>query len=222
MSACLEWHHDHYDQRQVTPRLREDLPERLRSRSGVWRRGPASSLALSREAEMRASLARPPPNLLFVVSPNLLNACAGCYILQANAHANGQPLWKHRGRAYWLLSTPMGRWAIAGKDVKDEGFIRAGGWIYQEGHHRGLMPDQCSSRWLLFDGKGAFTSDEAFKLTAPKRGKEGGFIEPAAAKGVTGSLRLTRTRPRMALVEMTRACDHSIGRRSVAKGRIQG
>jgi len=109
--------------------------------------------------------ARPPPNLLLVASPNLLKECAGCYILQANAHANGQPFWKHGTRDYWLFSTPTGRWAIAGKDVRDEGFVRASGWIYQELHHEGLMPDQSTSCWQLFDG-GGFTSDEAFQVIA--------------------------------------------------------
>lgn len=47
-----------------------------------------------------------------------------------------------------------------------EGFVRSSGWIYQEGLHEGLMPDQTISRWLIFDGEGAFVSDDAFKITA--------------------------------------------------------
>jgi hypothetical protein len=129
-----------------------------------------------RVAVGKIGLEQVPPNFLLVVSPNLLNDCAGCYILQPNAHANGQPLWKHVGKAYWLFSTPMGRWAIAGKDVKEKGFVRGSGWIYQERYHKGLMPDQSGSRWQLFDGKGAFTSDEAFKVTAQIGDQERDFI----------------------------------------------
>jgi len=130
-----------------------------------------------REKELKAPLtgrARTPPHLLLVVSPNQLDGCAGVYILQANEPANGQPLWKNKRKAFWLFSTPKGRWAIAGKDVRDAGFVRSSGWIYQEQCHEGLMPDQSSSQWQLFDGKGAFTPDEAFKVTAPTGDQEGG------------------------------------------------
>jgi len=146
------------------------------SLKGQWqgyRRGPASNF------EMQApltGLADPPPNILLVVSPNLHKACAGCYILQANVLANGQPLWKHRGRAYWLFSAPTGHWAIGGEDVKNENFVRSSGWIYQERPHKGLMPDQSSSRWLLFDDEGVYTSDEGFKLTVPIRDEDEGFM----------------------------------------------
>jgi len=129
------------------------LLERQRLSGCVWRRGPAGSCAV-------------PPRLL-VVSPNLLKACAGCYILEAHARANGQPLWKHKGNAFWLFSTLTGRWAIAGADVKDEGFVKCSGWIYQECCHQGLMPDRSSSPWLLFDGEErAFISDVTFAVTA--------------------------------------------------------
>merc|ERR1719410_1018857 len=123
-------------------------------------------LSLGQYALMITGIAQAtsPPDLLLVESPNLLNDCAGCYTLQAHAHANGQPFWKHKKRDYWLFSTPMGCWSIAGKDVKDGGFVRSSGWIYQELRHRGLMPHQSSSPWQLFDGQGGFTSDETFKV----------------------------------------------------------
>lgn len=136
------------------------IPEQRLS-GGVWRRGPASSCTVSPEPAGA-------PSLLLVVSPNLLKTCTGCYVLEAHAHANGQPLWKHKERAFWLFSTPMGRWAIAGADVKDGGFVKSSGWIYQECCHKGLTPNRSSSRWMLFDREeGAFTSDETFMLTAP-------------------------------------------------------
>jgi len=184
------------------------VPERQRSFPGVWRRGPAS-YSLCPEPQMQASptgLARPPPNLLLVVSPNQLNDCAGCYILQANAHANGQPLWKHIGRSFWLFSTPMptARWAIAGNDAKDEGFVRPCGWIYQEELHEGLMPDQSGSRWMLFDGKNSFTADEAFKLAAPIRDKEAGFIMQAPDEGLPKSRKQASCSPRSVIVALVR------------------
>merc|ERR1719362_87834 len=122
----------------------------------IWWRAPGKS---------GVETTRVPPKHMFVESPNQLNRCAGCYVLQANACANGQPLWKHKRRALWLFSAPRGRWAIAGADVRAEGFVRSSGWAYQEGLHQGLMPDQTNSRWRIFDGEGAFVSDEAFKIT---------------------------------------------------------
>jgi len=131
------------------------VPE-CQSLLGSVRRGPASSCA------------EDTPSVLLVVSPNLLKTCAGCYVLEASAVANGQPLWKHNRGAFWLFSTPTGRWAIAGEDVKDGGFVKCSGWIYQECCHKGLTPNRSSSRWMLFDREeGAFTSDETFMLTAP-------------------------------------------------------
>jgi len=132
----------------------------------VRQRGPASSSTLAAT-----------PSLLLVASPNLLKTCGGCYVLEAHARANGQPLWKHRERAFWLFSTPTGRWAIAGADVKDGGFVKCSGWIYQECCHEGLMPDRFSSHWLLFDGEEHdFISDETFMVTAPIGDQEGGSI----------------------------------------------
>merc|ERR1719195_162210 len=100
----------------------------------------------------------------------MLTNCAGCYALEGNMHANGQPIWKHDEEPFWLFSTPMGRWAIAGADVKDEGFVRSSGWIYQESCHEGLLPDQSSSRWLLFNyQESSFTPDAAFEVTLPRQ-----------------------------------------------------
>jgi len=146
------------------------IPEQRLS-GGVWRRGPASSCTVSPEPAGA-------PSLLLVVSPNLLKTCTGCYVLEAHAHANGQPLWKHKERAFWLFSTPMGRWAIAGADVKDGGFVKSSGWIYQECCHKGLMPDRSSSHWLLFDGKErTFISDETFVVIAPTGNQEGSILQ---------------------------------------------
>jgi len=144
-------------------RVQSDV-EGIRSVTSAAARG--DMLPLGQFALMITGIAqaRSSPDLLLVESPNMLNDCAACYTLQANTHANGQPFWKHVRRDYWLFSTPMGRWSIAGKDVRDGGFLRSSGWIYQELCHWGLMPDQSSSRWQLFDGKGGFTSDEAFKV----------------------------------------------------------
>lgn len=131
-------------------------PECQRSFGSVQQRGPASNFF------------NDAPSVIFVVSPNLLKACAGRYILERHARANGQPIWKHKRRALWLFSTPTGRWAIASSDVKDGGFVKCSGWIYQACCHNGLMPDQTNSRWLLFDTEErAFISDETFMVTAP-------------------------------------------------------
>jgi len=137
--------------RQILPSC---MPLSSRQSDMAGRRGPAGSAC--------------PPNILLLVSPNLLNRCAGRYILQAHAHANGQPLWEHERDNFWLFSTPKGHWALAGEVVKDGGFVRNSGWIYQESRHNGLMPDHSSSRWLLFNRQeGAFICDEAFEVTAP-------------------------------------------------------
>jgi len=131
-------------------------PECQKLFGSVQQRGPASNFF------------NVAPRVILVVSPNLLRTCAGCYILERHAIANGKPIWKHKGRALWLFSTPTGRWAIAGSDVKDGGFVKCSGWIYQACRHKGLMPDQTNSRWLLFDTEErAFISDETFVVTAP-------------------------------------------------------
>jgi hypothetical protein len=98
----------------------------------------------------------------------MLTSCAGCYVLEGNVRVNGQPLWKNKEETFWLFSTPMGRWAIAGADVRDEGFVRSSGWIYQEFCHEGLMPDRSSSRWLLFNyEESIFSPDAEFQVTIP-------------------------------------------------------
>jgi len=148
-----------------------------RSCGSVQRRGPASSCAVSPTQEDA-------PSLLVVLSPNLLKTCAGCYVQEACASANGQPLWKHKRRAFWLFSTPKGRWAIGGADVRDGGFARNSGWIYQECYHGGVMPDRCSSGWLLFNGEeDAFISDETFAVTTPIGNWEGSsiFLAPGSS-----------------------------------------
>jgi len=157
--------------------LRPALPPRQpgiaeqRLSSSVRRRGPASSCTMSPKPAAA-------PSLLLVVLPNLLKTCAGCYVLEACARANGQPLWKHNRGAFWLFSTPTGRWAIAGEDVKDGGFVKCSGWIYQECCHEGLMPDRFSSHWLLFDGKErTFVSDETFVVIAPTGNQEGSILQ---------------------------------------------
>lgn len=106
-----------------------------------------------------------PPRALRVKSPNGQVECAGFYVLVATERPNGQPVWEQSSRGgHWLYSGKTGKWCIGGRDVRDNNFDTAAGWLYQNRHHKGRMPQDVGGRWRRWNGQG-FQEDDEIMVT---------------------------------------------------------
>merc|ERR1719219_1339297 len=103
-----------------------------------------------------------------VIAPGVAAKCQGTYELIFNVATNDQPLWKHSSEDFWLFSTPGARWAIGGKDVKEDGFARSSGWIWQERNHYGQLPERVPGTWQQWNGTG-FEPNPDIVVAVPQR-----------------------------------------------------
>jgi len=131
--------------------------------------------------ESRPLPPKDPPLALRVRSPNGQASCAGVYELVQGERPNGQALWKQQDVNHWIYCGKNGRWAIAGLDVKEDGFSRTAGFISQTEVSRDQLPDEYTSPWQRWDGSQFVTDPEIEVATAqPKSGGgEGGASSSA-------------------------------------------
>lgn len=94
------------------------------------------------------------PSMLYVVSPNGQQRCAGEYRLVVGESAYGQPVWKHRRAAFRIASNAEGAWRVAGVEAGTEGgdYKTAPATLQCGLPHQGAMPDKVGAEWSRSDG----------------------------------------------------------------------
>lgn len=111
------------------------------------------------------------PQLLFVVSPNGQQMCAGVFELVFGMSPNGQPLWRKaatdNGQCRWLYSSVNGNWNIGGRKAESKQFRCHAAHIFSDTRHNGAMPHHATGSWWRLTGKG-FQKDPGITVSTIK------------------------------------------------------
>lgn len=111
------------------------------------------------------------PPLLFVVSPNGQQMCAGVFVLVSGISPNGLPLWRKAatdsGSCRWLYSSVNGNWNIGGHKAESKQFRCHAAHIFSDTRHHGAMPHHAPGTWWRLTGNG-FHKDPAITVSTIK------------------------------------------------------
>jgi hypothetical protein len=111
------------------------------------------------------------PPLLFVVSPNGQQMCAGVFMLVSGMSPNGMPLWRKAatdsGQCRWLYSSINGNWNIGGHKAEANQFHCHAAHIFSDTRHNGAMPHHATGSWWRQSGSG-FLKDPAITVSTIK------------------------------------------------------
>jgi len=117
------------------------------------------------------------PKVLYVLSPNGQQKCAGEYALVDGETANGHPLWKQVAGSFWLYSGVNGMWIIGGPEIKEKNFDCSFGSLFCKVLHGGTDPNKVIGNWWRLSGE-SFVEDEDIRITT-------GVTQPFSLRVVT-------------------------------------
>jgi hypothetical protein len=127
----------------------------------------SSGLALGKAVQQVESV----PPLLFVMSPNGQQMCAGIFMLVSGMSPNGFPLWRKvttdSEQCRWLYSSTNGNWNIGGHQAERKQFHCHAAHIFSDARHNGAMPHETSGNWWRLSPNG-FLKDPAITVSTLK------------------------------------------------------
>eukprot|EP00929_Paragymnodinium_shiwhaense_P084745 TRINITY_DN45344_c0_g1_i3.p1 TRINITY_DN45344_c0_g1~~TRINITY_DN45344_c0_g1_i3.p1 ORF type:complete len:495 (-),score=113.66 TRINITY_DN45344_c0_g1_i3:613-2097(-) len=90
----------------------------------------------------------------------------GAYDLVSGEFRNGFPVWKLRGRAFWIFSGSTGQWFVGDEEQQQEAEDEA--FLACKARHRGLWPhEMAEDSWLAMDEESGDWQPIALTLKQP-------------------------------------------------------
>mmetsp|Transcript_57662 Transcript_57662/g.122669 ORF Transcript_57662/g.122669 Transcript_57662/m.122669 type:complete len:659 (-) Transcript_57662:27-2003(-) len=101
---------------------------------------------------------------LHVLTPNGEYRCAGEYVPVQGQEANGHPIWKQAGGAFWLYTGTNGMWIIGAGDAAEKKFQCSRGNIFCKTLHGGILPDRVTGGWWRLTAEKDFVDDDDIRV----------------------------------------------------------